>query len=101
MRQTKCEKAANLLLSREYFSDSIGRAHFLLAPHFHSHSANYFFDASDRIFSRKSLNAAGTNARRMRDYTPKEKAKITAGAVTALVIVAWLAIIALALLSGG
>ena len=37
----------------------------------------------------------------MRDYTPKEKAKITAGAVTALVIVAWLAILALALLSGG
>jgi hypothetical protein len=37
----------------------------------------------------------------MRDYTLKEKAKITAGAVTALVIVAWLAILALALLSGG
>ena len=36
----------------------------------------------------------------MRDYTLKEKAKITAGAVAALVIVAWLAIIALALLSG-
>ena len=40
-------------------------------------------------------------ARKMRDYTLKEKAKITAGAVAALVIVAWLAIIALALLSGG
>jgi hypothetical protein len=37
----------------------------------------------------------------MRSYTPKEKAKITAGAVAALVIVAWLAIIALALLSAG
>jgi len=36
----------------------------------------------------------------MRDYTLKEKAKITAGAVAALVIVAWLAIFALALLSG-
>ena len=36
----------------------------------------------------------------MRDYTSKEKAKITAGAVAALVIVAWLAILALALLSG-
>jgi hypothetical protein len=36
----------------------------------------------------------------MRDYTLEEKAKITAGAVTALVIVAWLAILALALLSG-
>jgi hypothetical protein len=35
----------------------------------------------------------------MNDCTPREKAKITAGAVTALVIVAWLAIIALALLS--
>jgi hypothetical protein len=36
----------------------------------------------------------------MHNYTPKEKAKITAGAVAALVIVAWLAIFALALLSG-
>jgi hypothetical protein len=35
----------------------------------------------------------------MRDYTPAEKAKIAAGAVTALVIVAWLSILALALLS--
>jgi hypothetical protein len=39
-------------------------------------------------------------AKNMRDYTLKEKAKITAGAVAALVIVAWLAIFALALLSG-
>ena len=37
----------------------------------------------------------------MDDYTHKKKAKIPAGAVAALVIVAWLAIIALALLSGG
>jgi hypothetical protein len=37
----------------------------------------------------------------MRGYTLKEKAKITAGAVAALIIVAWLAIIALALLSAG
>jgi hypothetical protein len=36
----------------------------------------------------------------LRGYTVKEKAKITAGAVAALVIVAWL-VIALALLSGG
>jgi hypothetical protein len=36
----------------------------------------------------------------MRGYTLKEKAKITAGAVTALVIVTWLAVAALALLSG-
>ena len=34
----------------------------------------------------------------MRDYTPKEKAKITAGAVTALVIVGWLTVIAFAFL---
>lgn len=37
----------------------------------------------------------------MRSYTPKEKATITAGAVAALIIVAWLAVAALALLSGG
>jgi hypothetical protein len=35
----------------------------------------------------------------MREHTAKERAKITAGAVAALVIVAWLAVIALALLS--
>jgi len=60
-----------------------------------------FLDASDRIFSRQGLKAYHTFARKMRGYTLKEKAKITAGAVTALVIVAWLAIVALALLSGG
>jgi hypothetical protein len=38
-------------------------------------------------------------AEKMHAYTLKEKAKIAAGAVTALVIVAWLAVIALALLS--
>ena len=37
----------------------------------------------------------------MRDYTLKEKAKITAGAVAALVIVAWLAVVALGILSSG
>jgi hypothetical protein len=37
----------------------------------------------------------------MRDYTLKEKAKITAGAIAALVIVAWLAIVALGTLSSG
>jgi hypothetical protein len=35
----------------------------------------------------------------MRDYTTKEKAKIPAGAVTSLVIVGWLVVLALALLS--
>jgi hypothetical protein len=35
----------------------------------------------------------------MRSYTLKEKAKVAAGAVTALVVVAWLAIAALAMLS--
>ena len=39
--------------------------------------------------------------KRMRSYTLKEKAKLTAGAVTALVIVAWLVVAALALLSAG
>jgi len=38
-------------------------------------------------------------AETMRDYTSRERAKITAGAVAALVTVAWLALIALALLS--
>jgi hypothetical protein len=34
-----------------------------------------------------------------RPYTFREKAKITAGAISSLVIVGWLAVIALALLS--
>lgn len=37
----------------------------------------------------------------MRDTTLKEKARITVGAVVALVIVGWLAVIALALMSAG
>jgi len=37
----------------------------------------------------------------MREYTLKEKAKITAGAIAALVIVGWLAVFALALMSAG
>jgi hypothetical protein len=36
----------------------------------------------------------------MRNYTLGEKATITAGAVVALVIVAWLAVVGLALLLG-
>jgi hypothetical protein len=35
----------------------------------------------------------------MRDYTPKEKARITAGALTSVVIVGWLVVLALAFLS--
>jgi hypothetical protein len=34
-----------------------------------------------------------------RPYTSKEKAKITAGAVAALVIVGWMAIVAMVMLS--
>jgi hypothetical protein len=37
----------------------------------------------------------------MRDYTFKEKTKITAGAVAALVVVVWLAVVALGILSSG
>ena len=35
----------------------------------------------------------------MRDYTRKEKLKITVGAVTAVVVVGWLAVFAFALLA--
>ena len=37
----------------------------------------------------------------MNDYTFKEKTRIAAGAVTAVVIVGWLIIIALAVLAAG
>jgi hypothetical protein len=67
-----------------------------------SQNANYFLlRLIDRISLPKGLNAPHTVAGKMHGYTLKEKAKITTGAVTALVIVAWLAIIALALLAGG
>lgn len=56
---------------------------------------------NERIILPQGRERAGTFARKMHDYTRKEKAKIAAGAVSALVIVAWLAIIALALLSSG
>jgi hypothetical protein len=39
--------------------------------------------------------------RRMRDYTTKEKLKITAGAVCAIVIVGWLVVFAIAVLAAG
>jgi hypothetical protein len=35
----------------------------------------------------------------MRPYTAKEKAKITAGAVASLVVVGWLAVLAIVVLS--
>jgi hypothetical protein len=35
----------------------------------------------------------------MRDYTPKEKSRMTAGALTSEVIVGWLVVLALAFLS--
>jgi hypothetical protein len=35
----------------------------------------------------------------MREYTPKEKAKIAAGALTSVVIMGWLVVLALAFLS--
>jgi hypothetical protein len=35
----------------------------------------------------------------MRGYTTKEEAKITAGAVAAMVVVGWLAVLAIAFLS--
>jgi hypothetical protein len=35
----------------------------------------------------------------MRPYTAKEKAKITAGAVASLVVVGWLAVLAIVILS--
>ena len=43
--------------------------------------------------------AAGGRGVCMRDYTRKEKFKITAGAVTAVVVVGWLAVFAFALLA--
>jgi hypothetical protein len=75
---------------------------FLPAPTSRPQKRNDFFDAMARLNypSARDFTAPLTLfAKTMPRYTLKEKARITAGAVTALVIVAWLAILALALLS--
>jgi hypothetical protein len=53
---------------------------------------------SDWIFSPEARSCSHTLARKMPGYTRKEKAKVTAGAVAALVVVAFLAVVALGLL---
>ena len=55
--------------------------------------------ASGPDFSQRSAVyvVAGREVK-MREYTFKEKAKITVGAITALVIVGWFAVIALAIM---
>jgi hypothetical protein len=59
------------------------------------------FSSGERLnIIRHSLSAFHLSANTMRSYTFIEKAKITAGAVTALAIVAWLAVVAFALLLG-
>jgi hypothetical protein len=62
--------------------------------------ASHFFRGNWVIRIRPEATASPSTlfAETMQDYTRREKAKITAGAFTALVIVAWLAVIALALL---
>ena len=47
----------------------------------------------------RGLEATARLGRRMRDYTVREKLKITAGAISALVIVAWLAVLTIAFLA--
>jgi hypothetical protein len=59
------------------------------------HDADCFLDVSDWIFSAEALTPW---RKTMPGYTPKETAKVTAGAVAALVIVAFLAVVALGLL---
>jgi hypothetical protein len=56
--------------------------------------------ASAFSFSRagRSLSASASRPR-MRPYTMKEKLKITAGAVTSLVIVGWAVVLAIAFMS--
>ena len=45
------------------------------------------------------MNEAANPGIEMRGYTTKEKLKITAGAVSALVIVAWIVVLAIVFLS--
>ena len=48
---------------------------------------------------RRCREATVRLGRRMRDYTTREKLKIAAGAISALVIVAWLAVLTIAFLA--
>jgi hypothetical protein len=50
-------------------------------------------------YSTRSETVIASFRKQWTNYTHKEQTKVTAGAVAALVIVAWLAVIALALLS--
>jgi hypothetical protein len=54
---------------------------------------------SGRIGIRSRRMPDGGIGGRMRGYTAKEKAKITAGAVAAVIIVGWLVVLAIVLLS--
>jgi hypothetical protein len=47
----------------------------------------------------RGCEATAGLGRRMRDYTTREKLKIAAGAISALVIVAWLAVLTIAFLA--
>jgi len=49
--------------------------------------------------STRSKTVLARFQKRLKNYTHKEHAKVAAGAISALVIVAWLAAVALALLS--
>jgi hypothetical protein len=71
---------------------------FLPAPTSRPQNANDFFDAMARLNYPSARDFTAPLTKNMPPYTLKEKARIAAGAVTALVIMAWLAIIALALL---
>jgi len=60
--------------------------------------AGFALMVDTKPIARPDDDAGSSPRQQMRDYTPKEKAKITAGAVTALVIVGWLTVIAFAFL---
>ncbi|MBX9646684.1 MAG: hypothetical protein K2X57_06480 [Xanthobacteraceae bacterium] len=57
--------------------------------------------ADTRVRRNSAIRAVAGRGHAMRDYTLKEKARITVGAVAALVIVGWLAVIAMAVMSAG
>jgi hypothetical protein len=103
-RDPRANELANLkeaLANFEHQLDSVGTSSCPLRLPARK-NANDFFDAMARLNypSARDFTAPLTLfAKTMPPYTLKEKARITAGAVTALVIVAWLVILALALLS--
>jgi hypothetical protein len=70
-----------------------------MRPRDHDHVLDVMHHKGRTLIPDATGRVGLTEALCMRPYTPKEKARITAGAVASLVIVGWLVVLALVFLS--